>query len=311
MMRLLVTSKQTGHRIWGRDLATAYFQTRPGIMTYGPGLPRYENTKAGRSLTGILERFPSDALLIYNWYPRELKAIDIPTLGVIVDAYPGFGDSAIREIWENRRLPDLFLCQSRAVMPFAKAILPSVPQVLWPYAVDADVYKPMPERDIDVAACFNVNPKCYPLRATIKEMLAAHPEWITEAGKMEFCQHAQTLGRSKITINSGNHWQALNWRIFEAMCAGSLLMTDRVVSLPELGYLPGEHYVKFSTVADLERKIKYYLARPDERKEIADAGSIRATIRDSLRPRTDDLMAICRDLLDRGADYASRDRGCT
>jgi len=304
-MRLLVTSKTTGHRIWGRDLYTAFMQTHPDIFVYGPGLPLYEDSTAGRTLSRILERFPADALLIYNWYPRVREAVTIPTMGVIVDAYPNFGESAIRQMWEGRQKPDLFLCQSKAVMPFAKRILPDTPQVLWPYAVNADIYRPMAERDIDVSACFNVNPKCYPLRVAIKDMLRGHTEWTTETGKTEFFQNAQTLGRSKITVNSGNHWQALNWRIFEAMCAGALLMTDRVVGLPLLGYKPGVHYVKYKTVADLERKIGYYLAHPNERESIAAAGRARAIANDSLAPRTDRLLDICQNLIENGGEYAS------
>jgi spore maturation protein CgeB len=57
----------------------------------------------------------------------------------------------------------------------------------------------------------------------------------------------------------------------EALCGGSLVMTDYMLSLPE-GLQDGQHLVMFSGMEEMRRKVLYYLQNDDERLQIAQAG---------------------------------------
>lgn len=61
-------------------------------------------------------------------------------------------------------------------------------------------------------------------------------------------------------------------RVFEAMCSGSCLVTDRVTDLAKLGLVDGVHFAGYNGPGDLEQLVKYLLENPDEREKIAAAG---------------------------------------
>jgi hypothetical protein len=63
-----------------------------------------------------------------------------------------------------------------------------------------------------------------------------------------------------------------NMRIFEALAAGAMLVTDHPLDgLDEL-LVEGREYVGYATAAEAADKIRYYLAHPEERVSIAQAG---------------------------------------
>ncbi len=63
----------------------------------------------------------------------------------------------------------------------------------------------------------------------------------------------------------------INPRTFEIMACGGFQLVDRRLLLPEL-FTEGEEIVTFGSLSDLRDKVDYYLAHPDERKRIAEAG---------------------------------------
>ena len=86
---------------------------------------------------------------------------------------------------------------------------------------------------------------------------------------------AQVFRHSKIVINISrdDYPNDANMRVFEAMAAGALLITRLPTELTEMGFREDEHFVGYRDEADLERIIRTYLARHEDRLEIARKGS--------------------------------------
>jgi len=86
----------------------------------------------------------------------------------------------------------------------------------------------------------------------------------------------QLLFASKIVLNiTRSHFYGaetgVNLRIFEALAAGSFLLTDYCEELAEL-FVVGEEIEVFRSSGELVEKVEYYLANPEKRLEIARRG---------------------------------------
>ena len=90
-------------------------------------------------------------------------------------------------------------------------------------------------------------------------------------GNRTFKDMTDKYGKSKLIFNRSINGDA-NMRVFEAMCSGSCLITDRVPDLDRLGFLDGVHYAGYNGPGDLTELTKYLLAHDDERERIAAAG---------------------------------------
>lgn len=78
-------------------------------------------------------------------------------------------------------------------------------------------------------------------------------------------------GQSKIVFNTSINGD-VNMRVFEAMAAGALLVTDRIGNgLSEL-FKEDVHYVGYDSVDEAKEKISFYLSHDAERVKIAQAG---------------------------------------
>jgi spore maturation protein CgeB len=64
----------------------------------------------------------------------------------------------------------------------------------------------------------------------------------------------------------------LNFRFFEALSCGALLLTKRVANGQEELFREGVHFAAFGNEGELCEKIEHYLNAEKERKTIAEAG---------------------------------------
>ena len=102
---------------------------------------------------------------------------------------------------------------------------------------------------------------------------------------------AKIYGQSKIVFNASINGD-LNMRVFEAMAAGSLLVTDRIENgLTEL-FEEGVHYVGYSTIEEAIEKIDYYLANDVERDLIAAEGQQVVFDKHTYRSRWDQILQL-------------------
>jgi glycosyltransferase involved in cell wall biosynthesis len=78
------------------------------------------------------------------------------------------------------------------------------------------------------------------------------------------------LNAKILVVTQRDDWED-HYRLFEAMISGALVLTDRMLGMPQ-GLIDGTSIIEFGSEADLKEKILYYLAQPLERKEIARRG---------------------------------------
>ena len=106
----------------------------------------------------------------------------------------------------------------------------------------------------------------------------------------------RTLARSRITLNfhidvAKSAGFAGNMRIYEATGCGALLLTDTAPGLERL-LVPGREIETWSTLGELEEKVRHYLAHPEEREAIARAGQRACLERHGYATRVRELERI-------------------
>src|SRR5207302_1696841 len=77
----------------------------------------------------------------------------------------------------------------------------------------------------------------------------------------------EIYSRAKIVINLPLA-DDLNFRVFEALSCGALLLTRRIANGQELLFKEDVHYVAFGDEAELFAKVEYYLSHEAERARI-------------------------------------------
>jgi hypothetical protein len=82
---------------------------------------------------------------------------------------------------------------------------------------------------------------------------------------------SELYGRAKIVINASIAGD-VNMRVFEAMVAGALLVTDRVSNGLNRLFTDGEHYVGYDSASEAKRAIARFLDDDAGRTRIAAAG---------------------------------------
>jgi spore maturation protein CgeB len=103
---------------------------------------------------------------------------------------------------------------------------------------------------------------------------------------------AEAFLGAKVVLNSmhyGEIW-GLNVRAFEASGVGAFQMVDWRPGLAQL-FEDGRELISFRGIEDLKHKLRYWLPRDDERREIAAAGMRRAYQEHTYRHRLDLLLS--------------------
>ncbi|MCL2523453.1 MAG: glycosyltransferase [Betaproteobacteria bacterium] len=107
------------------------------------------------------------------------------------------------------------------------------------------------------------------------------------------------LGQAKIVLNitRADFYGAetgINLRIFEALAAGCFLLTDHCDELAIL-FKVGEEIETYRSAAELADKVRYYLAHPEERQQIALNGHAAFCKAHTWRQRATDMLASIAD----------------
>ncbi|HLI30683.1 MAG TPA: glycosyltransferase [Terriglobia bacterium] len=112
----------------------------------------------------------------------------------------------------------------------------------------------------------------------------SYPRWLKSPMRASYPgiyvaeeEKARAFNAAKIVINTMHYGEieGVNCRLFEAAGCGAFQIADWKPALADL-FEPEHEIVTFRTLRELKEKIDYYLARPDERREIADRAYIRA-----------------------------------
>jgi spore maturation protein CgeB len=110
------------------------------------------------------------------------------------------------------------------------------------------------------------------------------PPWLRSSARSKYTGHylaeeekARAFGAAKIFVNTMHYSEieGVNCTLFEAAGCGAFQIADWKPTLHEL-FEEESEIVTFRTAHELKDKVGYYLARPEERREIADRACARA-----------------------------------
>ncbi|MBI5090846.1 MAG: glycosyltransferase [Candidatus Hydrogenedentes bacterium] len=198
-----------------------------------------------------------------------------------------------------------FLAQKRQIEQFVQA---GVPNVAWlPLACAAELHTAAGahERVYDVSYVGRLSEDSDDRRRNlIRDVAARFPNCRT--GMFWPHEMATIYAQSKIVINACvNH--DLNMRVFEAMGAGALLITDEADGLHEL-FEEGKHLVVYRSHDEALELIARYLADDEARQRIAMAGQTHVLTQHTYAHRMEHMLSMILDTQQAGAGYTGEGR---
>jgi len=247
----------------GMDVVTAGWVTQGYDIWYpGPGTPVAEVIDHFKKKYG--NGAPPDFLVYYDdSAPLSLWGIEhlqIPTIFYSVDAHH-------HSAWHSPMGAcfDRVLVAQPDYLPLFKEFNPSSEWFpLW-----APIYaEPNPVKSIDICFRGTLKPSLHPKRAAFFDQLAK--EFSVDAGVGSY---VEDYSRAKIVVNQVVFGD-LNFRNFEAMMCGAMLITPQINNGLSETFTQGVHIATYvdSDVEDAKRVIRYYLNNEEERARIAACG---------------------------------------
>lgn len=216
--------------------------------------------------------------------PRGLENSPIPTACVISDVHRDLSSRlTLAQLFDH-----VFLYQRNYVRHFTKHPRGSVHWL--PYACDTEFFKDLGlERDLDVAFIgkFPASGAGSDRRGLIELLRRTYR--VNEPRYYLQREIPEVYSRAKIVVNIpvGDD---LNFRFFEALSCGALLLTRRLANGQEELFKEGVHYAAFESEAELLAKVEFYLHHEAERRQIATAGHEEVLRRHTLVLRLEQML---------------------
>lgn len=216
-------------------------------------------------LRNNLNRFEPDRIVIYDdSFPVSIGGLDdleVPLLFYSVDTHHHFEQHR-----DFRGAVDGMLTAQADYLEYLQA---AGAQVGW-MPLWASVEYGHEHRDKELDACFvgTLNPRLNPRRVDFfKRLESCAPITVTSGAFTDL------FPKSHIVLNQTVK-QDLNFRVFEAMMSGSLLLTERSGNRLLDLFSDGEHLVTYipDDHLDAAEKIAFYRAHPNEARRIGEAG---------------------------------------
>ncbi|MBT5471673.1 MAG: glycosyltransferase [Nitrospina sp.] len=193
--------------------------------------------------------------------PADLQEYDLPKACYLIDTHINFE----KHIEIARNFDFIFLAQKDYV---SKMNSVGIKNVFWlPLACDPDIHgKVEQDKEWDVGFVGTI-PETQTRRKVLLEKIGSHFKLNCERKFME--EMAEHYSRSKIVFNNAIN-NDLNMRVFEALCSGSMLITDHASGLEEM-FENNKDLVIYED-ENIEDQISYYLKNATERQRIAEQG---------------------------------------
>lgn len=213
--------------------------------------------------------------------PRGLEHAPFPTACILCDTHMGL------EARQNQALffDHVFLYHRNYLRYFSNH---PDGYVHWQaYACDLEIFQPQEsERDLDVAFVGQLGLQS---RKSIISRLSQRHKMNEQ--RFYFQKEIPSIySRAKIVLNLPLA-DDLNFRTFEAMSCGAMLLTRRVNNGQEYLFEEGKHYAAFADEKELFDKVAYYLAHPEECAMIASAGLAEIQQHHRLEQRVGELLS--------------------
>ncbi|WP_152657817.1 glycosyltransferase [Oceanobacillus sp. CFH 90083] len=202
---------------------------------------------------------------------KHIEFVSIPKLFLI---HHGENRLATNKVLAQQYQPDLILMAHS--LHLAKHF--PIPVKFFPFAMAKNVFNDdtlLQNRPVDITSVGTLDHSLYQKRVQAIEKITKkfHSDYQLSFHKRVFLHDlASAYGQSKIVFNhAADTIKSLNFRIFEGIGCGALVLSDKVPKLDTL-LEDGRHLVLFDSHQDLLEKIEYYLTHVDEAQVIASAG---------------------------------------
>lgn len=212
-------------------------------------------------------------------HPRGLEKLSIPKAAYLIDTH--IHKDLHLQIAKNFDVT--FLAQRAYIDEFKGN---GIKNVFWlPLACDPQIHgKAEREKEHDVGFVGSLTDD---RRVSLLMRLA---EKMDVGYKRAFLREmADFFSGSRIIFNNAIR-NDLNMRVFEALCSGSLLLTDPADGLDEF-FTDREHLVVYNDENIIELA-EHYLRNPEEREAIADAGRREALASHTYEHRVEDILRV-------------------
>ena len=261
-------------------------------------LPCGNDIDLAAAVERMADRWQPELLLwvesVPGFRPRNIPRLGCPTACYLIDTHLNLNvhlDWAARFDW-------VFLAQREYLPLFRES---GCGRAHWlPLACDPSVHGPRgvtKRHDIGFVGSITAdNPRRAALIARLRERFDLHVE------RSFLHDMAEALAASRVVFNNAIR-DDLNMRVFETLCSGSFLLTDRAPGsgLQEM-FLDRVHLAYYDD-ASIEETAAYYLAHPDEREAIAARGREEVLRWHTYDHRAEALVArVLGESADRGVD---------
>ena len=142
-------------------------------------------------------------------------------------------------------------------------------------------------RKIDFGYCGSLGPLT---RSILLERLASHSGLHLDINVLG--QSMVSALQNYIISFNRNIGDDINYRTFESMGAGAMLITNETSGLQKL-FRDGEHLVLYDNFDDCIEKVHYYINHPEERQAIATAGTMRVQQEHTYDNRVRRMCELC------------------
>ena len=224
---------------------------------------------SGEGIQKVLDELPADWWPDFYFYvetglsdiPFDLEELKIPKVCYLIDTHLHLE----KHIEIAKRFDVVFLAQKEYVQAVQSQ---GNSQVFWlPLACDPEIHgKVEVEKEWDVGFVGSITP-ANPRRKALLDKIGSKFELKVDRKFMD--EMARHFCQSRVVFNNAIR-NDLNMRVFEAMCTGSMLVTDAAEGVSDL-FESGKHYAEYKDENVCE-VIQDYLDNPDEREKIARAG---------------------------------------
>ena len=270
-----------GHRVFECSVPRAEGDIGHGFAA-GAG---FDPLTSLESLARVAGFAPDVFLYIEPWglIPRGLERAGCSTACVLCDTHRDL-PSRIRLA---RFFDYVFLYHRNYVAHFSEH---PPENVRWlPYACDLELFRPLgTPRDFDVAF---VGHSAHG-RAALLDKLASRYR-MNERRYYLQREIPEVYSRAKIVLNLPAA-DDLNFRTFEAMACGALLLTRRMANGQEVLFEEGRHFAAYDDEDEMFAKLGYYLEHTEEREAIAAAGLAEVQEAHRLEQRIEEVLTAVR-----------------
>lgn len=217
--------------------------------------------------------------------PRGLAMANIPTACVICDTHRQLNSRlALSNLFDH-----VFLYHRNYVPEFEK--VRKVKTVHWmPYACDLAVFRDLGvKRDIDVAfvgQSFGAGSERWRVLRRLAEKWTVNEQRVYRQDEIP-----GVYSRARIVVNMPLA-DDLNFRVFEAMACGAMLLTRRVDNGQNELYRDGEHFVTYGDEEELFAAVERYLGDESGRAAIARAGFEETVRANGLEVRLREMLRV-------------------